>query len=64
MRKAFIKNHKSPYLPERENQGSKKPYRRVKNGDFAKRIELVGWLDIENEVSPRNGASKNNAEIS
>ncbi len=64
MHKSINKNHKLPYLPERENQGSKKPYRRVKNTDFAKATELDDWLEIENEFSYNKRILNNNAEIS
>jgi len=64
MHKLFNKNQKPAYLAESENQGSKKPYRRVKNRDFAKGIELDSWLEGENEFSYRNRIPNNNAQIS
>jgi hypothetical protein len=64
MHKPINKNHNLPYLPERENQVSKKPYRRVKNRGFTKETGLDGWLEEENELSYSNRIPNNNAEIS
>jgi hypothetical protein len=62
MHKPINKNHNPPYPPERENQGLKKPYRRLKNRDFVKGIELDSWLEIENEFSSSNRVSNNYAK--
>jgi hypothetical protein len=51
MFKPLNKHHKPTYLAERENQGTKKSYRRMKNKDFAKGIELDGRLEGETEFS-------------
>ncbi len=64
MFKSLNKQHKPAYLPERENQGLKKPYRRMKNKDFAKGIELDGQFEGENEFSYGVRVLNNNARIS
>jgi hypothetical protein len=64
MHKPINKNHKPPYLPEKESQGSKQPYRRVKNRGFPMENDLDSWLAIENEFSYSNRVQDNNAEIS
>lgn len=64
MFKSLNKHHKPTYLPERENQGLKKPYQRLKNKDFAKGIELDGRLEGENEFSYGNKVLNHNAKVS